>query len=110
MNQSEALATMADARTRKWNPAEFLENPEDVVAYLQAAFEDGNADLILAVLKDVAQSEGMKKIVAKSSRPSPSAMSFAGTGRLWSRGFTRLRDSTYVISGKPDSLSVTPVS
>ena len=55
---------MATTRTRPWDPADHLETDEDVVAYLEAAFEDGDPALIAAALGDVARARGMTKVAA----------------------------------------------
>ena len=46
----------------KWDMAEHINDKEDVVAYLEAAFEENNPELILAVFNDIARSKGMTKI------------------------------------------------
>lgn len=50
----------------KWDAADYLEGPEDVVAYLEAAFEDGDSRLIAAALGDVARAKGMTRVAAES--------------------------------------------
>ena len=55
---------MATTRTRRWDPADHLESDEDIVAYLEAAFEDGDPTLIAAALGDVARARGMTKVAA----------------------------------------------
>ena len=60
------MASSIDRLTREWNATQFLENPEDVVAYLEAAFEDGDSQLIAAALGDIAKSRGMTKIAART--------------------------------------------
>ena len=55
---------MATTATRPWDPADHLETDEDIVAYLEAAFEDGDPTLIAAALGDVARARGMTKIAA----------------------------------------------
>ena len=55
---------MAITPTRPWDPADHLETDEDIVAYLEAAFEDGNPALIAAALGDVARARGMTKVAA----------------------------------------------
>ena len=55
-------------RTRPWDPAEHLEDASDVVAYLEAAFEDGDPQVIVGALGDVARSKGMTKVAAQSGR------------------------------------------
>lgn len=53
---------MATTATRPWDPSDHLETDEDIVAYLEAAFEDGDPALIAAALGDVARARGMTKV------------------------------------------------
>ena len=55
---------MARTRTRPWDAADHLESDEDIVAYLEAAFEDGDPALIAAALGDVARARGMTQVAA----------------------------------------------
>ncbi len=55
---------MAKIQTRPWDAADYLETKEDVALYLEAAFEDGDPELIAAALGDVARAKGMTKIAA----------------------------------------------
>ena len=55
---------MAKIQTRSWDAADYLETEEDVVLYLEAAFEDGDPGLIAAALGDVARTKGMTKVAA----------------------------------------------
>lgn len=57
---------MAGTHTRPWDAAAYLETEEDIVAYLEAAFEDGDPRLIAAALGDVARSKGMTKIAREA--------------------------------------------
>ena len=57
---------MTKTRTRPWDAADFLENEEEIVVYLEAAFEDGDPQLIAAALGDIARSQGMTKVALKS--------------------------------------------
>ena len=57
---------MARTITRPWDPAEHLNTQEDIVAYLEAALEDGDSQLIAAVLGDIARSKGMTDIARKT--------------------------------------------
>lgn len=45
--------------TRPWDVVNHLKVKEDIAAYLDAAFEDGDATLIVVVLNDVARTELM---------------------------------------------------
>ena len=57
---------MAKTQTRPWDAADYLETEEDVVAYLEAAFDDGDPGLIAAALGDIARAEGMTKIATEA--------------------------------------------
>ena len=45
--------------TTPWDPAEHLKNEEDMVAYLEAALEEGDSTLVAAALGDTARAKGM---------------------------------------------------
>lgn len=47
---------------KEWDSAEILETKEDVAAYLEAAFEDGDPALIAYALGAIARSEGMTEV------------------------------------------------
>ena len=49
-------------KTHPWDPAEHLESEEDIAAYLEAAFEEGDPSLIAAALGDIARAKGMAQI------------------------------------------------
>lgn len=63
MNES---GSGAGAGTRPWDAADYLEDLDDVVAYLEAAFEDGDPRIIAAALGAVARSRGMTAVAAKA--------------------------------------------
>ena len=48
--------------THLWDAAEHLETQEDMAAYLEAALEDGDPNLVVAALGDIARSKGMTTI------------------------------------------------
>ena len=52
--------------TSLWDPAEHLETKEDMVAYLESAFEDGDPALISGVIGDIARASGMSEIAEKT--------------------------------------------
>ena len=66
MEDSRIRADAARAKTRPWDAADHLEDLDDVVAYLEAAFEDGDPRIIAAALGDVARSRGMAAVAAKA--------------------------------------------
>jgi len=53
---------MATIKTSKWDVAEFLDTEEKVFAYIEAAFEEGDASLVAAALGDIARARGMTHI------------------------------------------------
>ncbi len=57
---------MATAYTRPWDATDYLETEEDIVAYLEAAFEDGDPRLVAAALGDVARAKGMTKVTREA--------------------------------------------
>ena len=58
---------MTTTQTRPWNAADFLETEEDVVAYLEAVFDDGDPELIVAALGDIAKAAMTSGFVSTSS-------------------------------------------
>ena len=57
---------MTKTSTQPWDAADFLESEGEIVAYLEAAFEDGDPQLIAAALGDIARSRGMTQVAFKS--------------------------------------------
>ncbi|MCY4431915.1 MAG: putative addiction module antidote protein [Rhodospirillales bacterium] len=55
---------MPTIRTTVWDAADHLNTVEDIAAYLEAALEDGDPQLIIAALGDIARSAGMTKVAA----------------------------------------------
>lgn len=55
---------MAKTETRPWNAADYLSTEAEIVAYIDAAFEDGDPALIAAALGDVARAKGMTKVAS----------------------------------------------
>ena len=66
MTGSGKGAAAARAKTRPWDPVEHLETPDDAIAYIEAAFEDGDPRVITAALGDVARRQGMTSVAAKA--------------------------------------------
>ncbi|MEI7846170.1 MAG: addiction module antidote protein [Chloroflexota bacterium] len=52
--------------TSLWDASEHLETDDDMVMYLEAAFEDGDPALISAVLGDIARARGMAQIAERT--------------------------------------------
>jgi probable addiction module antidote protein len=57
---------MAKTKTRPWDAAEHLETEEDMSAYLEAAFEEGDPALVAAALGDIARAKGMAQIARET--------------------------------------------
>ena len=55
---------MAKTQTRPWDAADHLRTEGDVVAYVDAAFDDGDPALVAAALGDAARAKGMTKVAA----------------------------------------------
>ena len=53
-------------KTTKWDSAEFLDTPEAVAAYIEAAFEDGDPAVIKNALGTVARAKGMTAIAQEA--------------------------------------------
>jgi probable addiction module antidote protein len=53
---------MTATTTIPWNTVDHLKTPEDIAAYLEAAFEDGDPALITHALGAVARAHGMTEI------------------------------------------------
>lgn len=53
--------------TTAWDPVDRLETLEAQEAYLEAAFEDGDPDLIVAAIGDIARARGMTEIASKAN-------------------------------------------
>jgi probable addiction module antidote protein len=54
------------AKTQRWDVAEHLNSEEEIVAYLEAALEDGDPTLVAAALGDIARARGMAEIARES--------------------------------------------
>ena len=49
-------------KAEMYDAAEFLESDEEIIAYLNAALEDGDSALVSAALGDIARARGMTKL------------------------------------------------
>lgn len=52
--------------TTVWDPAEHLDTEEDMVAYLEAALEEGDSALVAAALGDIARAKGMTQVAREA--------------------------------------------
>ena len=46
----------------KFDPAEYINSKEAVIAHIEVALEENNTELLMAVIGDIARSKGMTKI------------------------------------------------
>jgi probable addiction module antidote protein len=53
-------------KTTQWEPAEYLDSPKAIAAYLKAAFDDGDPALIATALGDVARAQGMTQLAREA--------------------------------------------
>jgi probable addiction module antidote protein len=53
-------------KTTLWDPSEYLDSSASIAAYLEAAFEDGDAALIATALGDIARAMGMTQLASQS--------------------------------------------
>jgi probable addiction module antidote protein len=53
-------------KTHRWDVAEHLNSEAEIVAYLEAALEDGDPTLVAAALGDIARARGMAAIARES--------------------------------------------
>jgi len=51
-----------EVETYLWDAADHLKTEEDMIAYLDAALEDGDPSLIVAALGDIARAKGMTQV------------------------------------------------
>lgn len=71
--------------TRPYDPAQYIKTPEDAVEHLRAAFEDGDPDVIAAMVDAVARSDGLRIAIAAqagSSETRPASAHSAGLATL----------------------------
>jgi probable addiction module antidote protein len=57
---------MTIVKTLPWKTEDHLETAEDIQAYLEAVFEDGDPELIAYALGAVARSKGMTEIARRT--------------------------------------------
>jgi len=54
------------AETTKWDAADYLDSKEAILAYVEAAFEDGDPAIIAHALGDVARARGMTAVAREA--------------------------------------------
>ncbi len=56
----------AKLKLTRWDPVDHLRTPADMAHYLEAAIDDGDPQLIAAVLGDIARARGMTYVARES--------------------------------------------
>lgn len=54
-------------KTHPWDPVDYLETPEDMVTYLEAAIEDGDPLVIALAIRDVARAKGIDDLATSNA-------------------------------------------
>jgi probable addiction module antidote protein len=57
---------MIKTKTTVWDASEHLDSPEAINEYLTAALEEGDSDLLLAALGDIAKAKGMAHLAQET--------------------------------------------
>jgi probable addiction module antidote protein len=57
---------MTKTTTTIWDPATHLTTIEDITAYLEAALQDGDPQIVAAALGDIARAKGMSQIAREA--------------------------------------------
>lgn len=63
---------MKITQTIPWNVTEHLQTQKDIAAYLEAALEEGDPELIIVALKDIARCQKMKQIIEQNDKQNDS--------------------------------------
>ena len=58
--------TKTKTKTKRWDAADHLKNESDMIAYLEAAFEDGDSGVVAAALGDIARAKGMTRVARQA--------------------------------------------
>ena len=53
--------------TKKWDTSEYLDSPEMIHEYLKAAFEEGDNELLMVAIGNVAKAKGMSEIAKETN-------------------------------------------
>ncbi|MCV0394774.1 MAG: putative addiction module antidote protein [Rhizobiaceae bacterium] len=67
-------------RTKPWNVVEHLDSDDAIIAYLEAAFEDGDTSVIAAAIGDVARAKGMSDVAQDAGLSRESLYKSLSTG------------------------------
>ena len=57
---------MSEPKTLPWDATDYLETPEQMAAYLEAALEDGDSAVIAMALGTIARAQGMTAVAREA--------------------------------------------
>jgi probable addiction module antidote protein len=55
---------MSKIKTARFDASDYLDSEEAIAEYLNAALEDGDADVLLAAIADIAKARGIARVAA----------------------------------------------
>ncbi len=64
MNKKEVKMKVT---TKKWGTSEHLDSPEMIVEYLKAVIEEGDSELLMRAIGNVAKAKGMTEIANQTN-------------------------------------------
>lgn len=60
------MITEDDLVVSDWRAADYIQDEEDVIGYINGLLEEGDDELLLAALGDIARSKGMTKLARRT--------------------------------------------
>ena len=72
--------TKTKKSTKRWDAAKYLRDEKDMVAYLEAALEDGDSGVVAAALGDIARAKGMTTVARRAGLGRESLYKALSTG------------------------------
>ena len=66
MKIRQTIATKTKTKTKPYDAAQYLKIEADMAAYLQAAFDEGDASLVVHALGNIARARGMTQIARRA--------------------------------------------
>jgi probable addiction module antidote protein len=60
------MTEMAHTKTRPFDAADYLKTEDDMIGYLEAAFEEDDPRVVAAALGDIARAKGMSQVAREA--------------------------------------------
>jgi probable addiction module antidote protein len=99
-------------KTTKWDAADHLTNEKAVIAYLNAALDDGDPAVITAALGDIARAKGIARIAEEVGVTREGLYkSLSATGRPEFKTVMKVSQSlgfSFVVKAKPKVKKIAP--